>query len=193
VSGGEVRGGATKSLVLGLTGPNASGKGEVARILELRGFTTHSLSDIVREEAVARGLTTGRDDLIATGNDLRRKGGPGVLAQRMVGRLAGRDLVDSVRNPAEVEVLRHLPRFALVGVTAPIEVRFRRARGRTGRGDAVESLAAFAAKEAEENTSEATAQRLEATFSMADRIIVNDGDLGALERRIDEMLKELEG
>jgi dephospho-CoA kinase len=187
-----VSGGAKGTLVLGLTGPNASGKGEVARLLGLRGFACHSLSDIVREEAIARGLTTGRDDLIATGNDLRRKGGPGVLAQRMMARLAGRDLVDSIRNPAEVEALRYLPRFTLVGVTAPIEVRYHRARGRTGRGDAVETIAAFAAKEAEENTLEATAQRLEATFSLADRIIVNDGNLEALERQIDEMLKDLE-
>ena len=141
---------------------------------------------------MARGLTTGRDDLIATGNDLRRKGGPGVLAERMLARLVGRDLVDSIRNPAEVEVFRRLPRFTLVGVTAPIEVRYRRARGRIGRGDAVETLHAFAAKEAEENTCDATAQRLEATLSLADRVVLNDGGLETLERRIEEMLKELE-
>lgn len=180
-------------LVLGLTGPNASGKGEVARLLGVRGFAPHSLSDIVREEALNRGLTTGRDDLIATGNDLRRRGGPGVLAERMLPRLGGRDLVDSIRNPAEVEVLRRLRRFVLVGVTAPIEVRYRRALGRVGRGDAVESLEAFAAKEAEENTAEMTAQRLEATFALADRILLNDGGLEALEGRIDNMLEELGG
>lgn len=179
-------------LVLGLTGPNASGKGEVARLVCARGFACHSLSDIVREEALRRGLSTGRDDLIATGNDLRRRGGAGVLAERMLPRLGARGLVDSIRNPAEVDVLRRLEGFVLVGVTAPIEVRYARALGRAGRGDAVESLEAFAAKEAEENTAETTSQRLEATFSLADRVLVNDGDLAALERRIDEMLKELE-
>ena len=41
------------ALVIGLTGPNAAGKGEVANHLEARGFRLHSLSDIVREEAAA--------------------------------------------------------------------------------------------------------------------------------------------
>jgi dephospho-CoA kinase len=181
------------ALVLGLTGPNASGKGEVARLLRERGFAYHSLSDIIREEAVSRGLTTGRDHLIATGNDMRERGGPGFLAERMLPRLGGRDLVDSVRNPVEVEVLRRLPRFVLLGVTAPIEVRYRRALGRPGRGDATESLDAFAAKEAEENTSQVTAQRLDATFALADRILMNDAGLPELERKIDALLAELEG
>ena len=43
-------------LVLGITGPNAAGKGEVSAHLKTRGFDVHSLSDIVREEAAARNL-----------------------------------------------------------------------------------------------------------------------------------------
>lgn len=180
-----------RALVLGLTGPNASGKGEVARLLRLRGFTCHSLSDIVREEALARGRTTGRDDLIATGNELRRNGGAGILAQKILGRLSGKSLVDSVRNPAEVDVLRTLPHFVLLGVTAPLEVRFRRAAARSGRGDAVGSPEAFAAKEAEENTGDPTAQRLDATFARADRILVNDAGIRELEARLDALLADL--
>jgi hypothetical protein len=164
----------------------------VARLLGLRGFTYHSLSDIVREEALARGRTTGRDDLIATGNELRRTGGAGILAQKILGRLSGKSLVDSVRNPSEVDVLRTLPHFVLLGVTAPLQVRFRRAASRPGRGDAVGSPEAFAAKEAEENTGDPTAQRLDATFARADRVLVNDAGLRDLEVRLDALLKELE-
>jgi dephospho-CoA kinase len=36
-------------LVLGLTGANAAGKGEVASYLRDRGFAVHSLSDVIRD------------------------------------------------------------------------------------------------------------------------------------------------
>ena len=40
----------SKIIVVGLTGPNASGKGEVSRYLKKKGFAYHSLSDIIRDE-----------------------------------------------------------------------------------------------------------------------------------------------
>ncbi len=182
-----------KPLIIGLTGPNAAGKGEAAAALKEMGFAYHSLSDVVREEAVARGRTTGRDDLILTGNELRREGGPGVLAERMLARLGPRDIVDSVRNPAEAQVLRGVRGFVLLGVDAPVEVRFQRARGRHGRGDATSSLDAFVRKEAEENTTDPTAQRLGATFALADRVLSNDGTLDDLRKRVRLLVSGLEG
>jgi len=179
-------------LIVGLTGPNAAGKGEAARVLKGLGLAYHSLSDIIREEAVARGLTTGRDDLIATGNALRKEGGPGALAERILPRLGKRDIVDSIRNPSEVEVLRTVPGFVLLGVDAPIETRFERARGREGRGDALENLEAFRAKEEEENTRDPAAQRLRATFALADHVLANDGTIESLEANLHAWLDTFE-
>lgn len=178
-------------LVMGLTGPNAAGKGEAAKVLESLGFTYHSLSDVVREEALSRGLSTSRDDLIRTGNDLRVEGGAGVLAERILNRLGHRDIVDSIRNPVEVEVLRRVPGFLLVGVWAPAEVRYERAKARTGRGDAVHSLEAFMAKEAEENSNDPTAQRLNATFKLADEVVRNDSSLDSLRAAIVSLVSEI--
>ena len=59
---------------MGLTGPNAAGKGEVAQLLTSHGYTYHSLSDVVREEAGARGLPVSRKNLVLIGNELRRAG-----------------------------------------------------------------------------------------------------------------------
>ncbi len=180
------------ALIIGLTGPNAAGKGEVASALQALGFAYHSLSDAVREEARRRGRTTGRDDLILTGNELRREGGPGILAELTAPKLGARDLVDSIRNPAEVAVLRGLPSFILIGVTAPPAVRFERAQLREGRGDAVESIEAFLAKEAEENTTDPTAQRLAATFALADRIVENAGTLSELRAKVAALVTDLD-
>jgi dephospho-CoA kinase len=178
--------------VVGLTGPNAAGKGEVAAALKAAGFAYHSLSDIVREEALRLGRGVGRDALILTGTELRRAFGPGVLAERILPRLGPRDVVDSIRNPAEVEVLRRRPGFVLVGVDAPAAVRFGRARLREGRGDALSSLEAFLAKEAEENTSDPAAQRLAATFALADRVLANASSLEALREAVAALVAELE-
>jgi dephospho-CoA kinase len=179
------------SLILGLTGPNAAGKGEVAAYLESLGFHLHSLSDVVREEARARGLDTGRESLIAIGNLLREQGGAGVLARRTIPRLGDRDVVDSIRNPAEVEVLRELPAFRLLGVRAPLEARFRRAIERSRPGDPT-TLDEFRRREEQENTRDPNAQQLDATFRLADRILDNSGDLDDLRRAVDRVLEAWE-
>jgi dephospho-CoA kinase len=181
-----------RSLILGLTGPNAAGKGAVAEVLRSLGFAYHSLSDVVREEARRRGRGEGRDDLILTGNELRREGGAGALAEGILPRLGGRDVVDSIRNPAEVAVLRRLEGFFLLGVDAPAVIRFERARRRPGRGDALQSLDAFLKKEAEENGADPAAQQLAATLALADRVLTNDGTLEELSLRISRLVRELE-
>ncbi len=179
-------------LVLGITGPNAAGKGEVAAYLAERGFRLHSLSDVVREEAAARGLPPLREHLIRIGNEMRAREGPGVLAERLLARIGARDVVDSIRNPAEVAVLRSVPGFVLVGVRAPAEVRFRRSLLRARPGDA-KTLEEFRSREAQENRADPTGQQLDATFALVDRIVENDGDLDDLRLAVDRLVAALEG
>lgn len=176
-------------IVFGLTGSNAAGKGEVADHLARNGFQLHSLSDVVREETVARGLPPEREHLIRIGTQLREADGPGALARRILARLGDRDVVDSIRNPAEVEVLRGLPHFVLIGVEAAREVRFRRSLERNRPGDPL-TLEQFRLRELQENTTDPNAQRLEATFRMADRVLSNDGSLESLHSAVEQLLSE---
>ena len=175
-------------LVVGVTGPNAAGKGEVSDYLRAQGFAIHSLSDIVREESAARGLPPERAHLIRIGTMLREQSGPGVLAERVIPRLGARDVVDSIRNPAEVERLRAVPGFFLLGVDAPAELRFARSKGRARAGDP-QSLAEFMARERQENSANPAGQQLQATIALADRVIENDGDLRALHGKVDDVLR----
>jgi dephospho-CoA kinase len=150
------------------------------------------LSDVVREEAAGRGLPPERAHLIRIGNELRRQGGAGVLAQRILSRLEDRAVVDSIRNPAEVRVLREgLRRFVLVGVTAPAELRFQRSVARGRSGDPL-SLEEFDSVERRENAADPTAQQLDATFRLADLSVNNFGDLVTLHDEIDRLLDEIQ-
>ncbi len=179
------------SLVVGLTGPNATGKGEVSAVLRRQGFGVHSLSDVVRDEAAQRGLPPEREHLIRIGNLLREEGGAGILAERILDRLGRRDVVDSIRNPAEVTVLRRLPHFVLLGVTASVEVRFRRALRRARPGDPA-TLEEFRRREEQENSADPIAQQLDATFALADHVVTNDHGLDDLQSRLERLIEKLE-
>jgi dCMP deaminase len=179
-----------RPLIIGLTGPNAAGKGEVAEILRRRGFACHSLSDVVREEAARRGLPPTREHLIRIGNELRLRHGAGILARRIGARLAGCDVVDSIRNPSEVQTLRRRRGFVLVGVVAPRRLRYRRALRRARPGDPL-TLREFTDKERRENSSSRHAQQLAATLALADLRVSNAGSLDELRRRVERLLGRL--
>ena len=51
-------------MLIGLTGRNAAGKGEVARYLQKKSFYYYSLSDVIRDEIRSRDLQPTRESLI---------------------------------------------------------------------------------------------------------------------------------
>ena len=176
-------------LVFGLTGQNASGKGEVAKALGSLGFAYFSLSDILREEAAARGIDPIRENMVALGTELRAQFGEAVLADRIRDKLPPRAVVDSVRHPAEVESLKDLPKFFLVHVSAPLSVRHSRSlrRGRPGDGTTLE---AFSKQDKVEKAGSKAAPQLEACARLADREIVNDGLLKDLEDKVKSIVED---
>ena len=147
-------------MIIGLTGKNAAGKGEVAEYLKKRGFEYHSLSDEIREEVRQRGREITRGLLIETGNELRTKYGPGVLAERVLERLEQdrNYVIDSIRNPGEVAALRRRKDFVLLAVEADAASRFERSRIRSREG-AAQTLEEFAIEEARELESGDAARR----------------------------------
>jgi dephospho-CoA kinase len=174
-------------VIVGLTGPNAAGKGEIGAWLAARGYALHSLSDVVREAARAAGQGVSREVLIETGQALRREHGPGVLAERILPRLGARSAVDSIRSPAEVEVLRRLPAFRLLGVDAPVEVRWQRAVDRGREGD-VPDLRTFVEREQRENTDSPDSQQLRRALALADTVVRNDATLARLLERVEAVV-----
>lgn len=180
-------------MIIGLTGRNASGKGTVAEYFQARGFQYQSLSDAIRVHLREQGLEPTRDHMIAAGRALRVQGGPGVLASRTLEHIApGTDaIVDSIRNPAEVEVLRSRPDFVLLDVRADRHVRYARLSERARAGDATSFEEFVRQEEAELHSGDVSAQQLIATAAMADVTVDNDGDVAALIRELDVLTDRL--
>jgi dCMP deaminase len=180
-------------MIIGLTGTNGAGKTEVADYLRSRGFEYQSLSDEIRAEIRKRGQEITREVLISVGNELRSRYGPGVLAERVLRRLDRNHnyVVDSIRNPSEVEALRSRGDFRLLCVDADVRLRFSRTRER-GRERAAQTLEQFVAEESRELDSHDPAnQQLIATRRLADITVRNDGSIEDLRTQLDRLLPEI--
>ena len=173
--------------LIGLTGTNSAGKGETAAFFKSRGYGYKSLSDVIRDRLKAEGLEESRDNLIRRGNELRREGGPDILARLAMADLQPPAVIDSIRNTSEITYLKTRPGFVLLAVNAPLDLRFERARLR-GRNESASTLEEFTRKEDEERGARPEAQQLDACIALADAVVVNDGTIGDLHRKLEAFL-----
>lgn len=176
-----------KSRSIGLTGTNGSGKGEVAAFFQKRGYAYVSLSDVIRDELEKNGMPITRDNLIRKGNQMRETQGADVLARIVTKKIKGKTVVDSIRNPQEVEYLRGVDSFILLAIDAPVEMRFERAKKR-GREESASTLQDFIAKESEEMTDRQTGQQLSNCIQLADFKIENNSTLENLYKKLEKFV-----
>ncbi len=177
-------------MIIGLTGKNGAGKGEVAKYLQERGFQYYSLSDVLREEAAKEGKELSRDVLVELGNRLRGEHGPSILAEKIFSRLDPEKhyVIDSIRHPSEVQVFRRRADFLLAMVRAPERLRFERLRQRARERDP-RTFEDFVALESRESKSEtASDQQLDGAISLNDTVIENTGSIKMLHEKIKEVL-----
>lgn len=181
------------AMILGLTGKNGSGKGVVADFLKTMGYHYHSLSDIVREEITARGLPVTRDNLIKIANELRTNNGPSILAERVLAKLDPEKnyIIDSIRNPFEVEALRRRKDFYLLMVEAEPKIRFERLKTRARENDPADYDAFIKLEAAEAGSNDPNSQQLNRTCDMADAKVENDGTLDEVYEDVRHVLRAL--
>ncbi len=173
--------------IIGLTGTNCAGKGEAAEFLKKKGFAYFSLSDLIRDKLQKQDIELSRNNLIRYGNLMRKEGGPDILARLVMKKVKGPAIIDSIRNPKEVEYLQKQKKFILLAIDAPIETRYIRAKKR-GRDESASSLQEFKDKEAEEMTSKEKNQQLQNCIKMADHIIINAGSLADFHSKLEKLL-----
>ncbi len=175
--------------IIGLTGYLGSGKGELVKLLQKRGFTYVSLSDAVRQEATTQGLEHTRDHLQNVGNQLREEHGAGVLGKKIretvEQELERRWVIDGIRNPGEWEELTKLPGFQMIGVTASPEIIVERITERDREGTPLSREEILEKLARERGVGEPPeGQQVQRTLDHADYLIVNEGSLDDLEAKL---------
>ncbi len=176
-----------KIRLIGLTGTNGSGKGEAALFFTKNGYDYLSLSDVIREELQKKKEKITRNNLIRMGNRMRKQSTPDILARLVTKKITRKTVIDSIRNPKEIEFFQKQGNFRLLAIDAPAEIRFERVKKR-GREESASSLKEFLAKEAKEMGTEEKSQQLRTCMDMADKTIINDGTLEELEKKLEEFL-----
>jgi dephospho-CoA kinase len=188
-------------LLVGVAGLNASGKSSVCNHLrDAHGFTVLSLSDAIRDELKSRSLETTRENLLATGNELRNAHGAGVLAERTLAKLrllmaantSGAPLrfcIDSIRHPGEVAALRQFDgTFRLVAVSCDAAVRFARLQERGRAGDCATLEDFQRIERAELANPDPLGQQVSLVQQLADIQLNNDSDIDTLLKALDAAL-----
>lgn len=126
--------------IIGIVGPIASGKGEVARFLsEEYGFFRTSLSDRIREINVKRNLSNTRETLQNLGDELRRLYGNDILCELTMNLLEDQPkiVIESIRHPDELKFFRDFGNrnTKIIAVDATREKRFKYMLERNLEGD----------------------------------------------------------
>ena len=180
-------------MIIGLTGKNGSGKGEVARFLKERGFEYLSLSDVIRAELEKHAKPVTRENLVRLGNELRKKFGPDVLAKRILKQVEidKNYVVDSIRHPAEAKSLKGGNGFVLLNIEAPPKVPFERLNGR-GREHDPKTFQEFKQLERTEGASGISSdQQLNRTIQLADYTVRNSGTLSDLQKCVTRLVMKI--
>jgi dCMP deaminase len=177
-------------MIIGLTGTNGAGKTVAADYLQSKGFAFHSLSDEIREELARQNREATREQLIDMGNRLRAEYGPAVLAERIKAklRLEGNYVIDSIRNPYEVQALRSTGSFQLLHLDAPLDLRYERVRQRGGPRTPASRQEFVEQEQREMQSDNPASQQLQACHALADETLLNDGSIEEFQRQLDAVV-----
>lgn len=138
-------------LILGLTGPIASGKGTIKKYLvEKYGAKECRFSTPLRDILARLDLEVSRDSLVRLSTSLRQTFGEDTLAKAIAADAAKLDadivVVDGVRRMADIVYLSKLPGFVLASVDADAKVRYERMKLRNeNKGDDAKTFEDFLA------------------------------------------------
>jgi dephospho-CoA kinase len=183
-------------MIIGLTGSLAAGKGVVSDYFKEKGFVYLSLSDELRQIAKERKIEITRENLQNLGNKLREESGSGVLAKLVIKKIKNQEykkaIVDGIRNPAEIEELNQLKDFFLVAVDANPKIRFERMISRNRESDPITWEEFLKVDKKDKGIGEKeSGQGVGKCMKLAKFILLNEGDLNEIKKRLNSYIKIL--
>ena len=181
-------------MIIGLTGPICAGKDEVAKVLVKLGFRRLSLSDEIRTEMQQRNILLTRENIQDYGDSIRRHEGAGAWARKVIAKINPEFdyVVDSIRNPGEVEEFRKIGNFHLIKIYAPSKLRFARMvkRGREQDPGSFSDFEKLEMKDLGIGQPDYGQQHAQC-FALADKEIINEGTLEKLAELVEELFESI--
>ena len=181
-----------QSVILGIVGPIASGKGVMKKYVEEKYQAKDCrYSTMLRDVLQRLDIGNSRENLQLLSTVLRQNFGEDLLARVIVKDAkhieAGVVVIDGVRRMADIKYLQEMNNFYLVAIEADQRVRYERLVTRNeNEGDKNKTFEQFL----QDQQAEAD-QEVPLVMAKADFKIDNSKDLVNLYRQIDEMLNKL--
>lgn len=182
-------------MIIGITGTDGAGKGEVVKYLvETKEFHHYSARELISAAIRRRGLEVNRANMRIVANDLRKMHGDAFIVSESLRRantVGHQDIViESIRALAEAEELKANGGI-LLAVDAGLEVRYERIQGRASESDRVSFEEFKTHEETEMNDPDPHGMQKGKVMQMADFTIINDGSLDDLYMMTDSFLENV--
>ncbi len=181
-------------IIIGITGTLGAGKGTIVDLLKEKGFLHYSARDFIVETIEKEGLEVNRDSMTLIGNRLREEHSPSYIIESLYQRakISGKNsVIESVRNPMEVEFLRKKEDFLLIAVDADIKIRYQRIVQRKSSTDNVSFETFKQNEEREMQSNDVNSQNLKSCIDKADIIVDNSGTIEELKEKIEDLWKKI--
>jgi dephospho-CoA kinase len=178
-------------MIIGIAGHPASGKDSAAEYFKAKGFKHFSMGDLLRDIMKRQNIPVDRSHIRLFVKEKRVLEGNGYPANVLAASIDGDTVVSGFRNTAEVEVFRTKfgKEFTLLGIAAPVEVRYERIHQRQRVGDNI-SLERFKEEEDQERAENSGSHEVDKVLDGADVRIENVGTKEGFLGKLDEFLRE---
>jgi len=180
--------------IIGITGTIGAGKGALVEYLKTKGFEHYSARDFFTKELKKRGVIVNRDTMTELANELRAQNGTGYIMKELYveAKACGKNaVIESIRTPGEVEILKSKGDFLLLAIDADPKIRYQRVVERASALDNVtyEKFLSDEAREMQNNNP--SKQNIAEVMEEANFILTNNTSLEELHSEIDKILENI--
>jgi dephospho-CoA kinase len=176
--------------ILGVTGLPGAGKTMFCEAVRAQSYDVFSCGDIVKDEAIRRGLTVTASTMAAVSLEIRKREGPAGVSKRLLSKIESSKskavAVDGIRSLEEVELLQsYSANTIIIAVHAAPKIRFERIMIR-GRQDDTRTWEEFRARDRRE-----LGYGIGNAIALADRMLLNEENADSFLHRINLLLKSI--